>query len=216
MLDLHTHTYFSDGLLGPSELVYRAKHIGYTAIGLTDHGDFSNMELTIKSMLKVAPLLEKEYKITVLPGIELSYVPPRLIAQAVRMARRLGAQLVLVHGETPVENVPPGTNKAAIASGIDILAHPGYINRQDTLSAKKNNVMLEISSRHGHLKGNSHVAALAQKAGAGLVFNTDTHAPGDLIDTNRVNKIIQNAQLSMKDFKTMQGNALKLIKRIRG
>lgn len=216
MLDLHTHTYFSDGLLGPSELVYRAKHIGYTAIGLTDHGDFSNMELTIKSMLKVAPLLEKEYKITVLPGIELSYVPPRLIAQAVRMARRLGAQLVLVHGETPVENVPPGTNKAAIASGIDILAHPGYINRQDTLSAKKNNVMLEISSRHGHLKGNSHVAALAQKADAGLVFNTDTHAPDDLIDSNRVNKIIQNAQLSMKDFKTMQGNALKLIKRIRG
>jgi len=45
----------------------------------------------------------------------------------VRKARRLGAELVVVHGETLVEPVPPGTNRRAIEAGADILAHPGLI-----------------------------------------------------------------------------------------
>jgi histidinol phosphatase-like PHP family hydrolase len=44
MIDLHTHTIFSDGELIPSELVRRAEVKGYTAIGLTDHVDFTNIE----------------------------------------------------------------------------------------------------------------------------------------------------------------------------
>ncbi|MFH1378751.1 MAG: histidinol phosphate phosphatase domain-containing protein [bacterium] len=216
MIDLHTHTYFSDGILGPSELVYRAKCRGYTAIGLTDHGDFSNMELIITSITKAASSLEKEYKIKVIPGIEITYVPPRLISKAVRSARKLGAEIVLVHGETPAEQVPPGTNKAALKGGIDILAHPGFITKEEALLAKKNNVLLEITARKGHSRGNPHVASLAKASGADCAFNTDTHMPEDIIDIQGIKITLKNAKLSMNDFLTMQQNSDKLIKKIRG
>ncbi|MEO0250245.1 MAG: PHP domain-containing protein, partial [candidate division WOR-3 bacterium] len=44
MIDLHTHTFFSDGELVPSELAHRAFEKGYKVIGITDHADASNME----------------------------------------------------------------------------------------------------------------------------------------------------------------------------
>jgi len=40
MIDLHTHSLFSDGELIPSELVSRAAAAGYRAIAITDHGLF--------------------------------------------------------------------------------------------------------------------------------------------------------------------------------
>ena len=43
MIDLHTHTTFSDGELIPSELVRRAEVLGYKAIGITDHADYTNI-----------------------------------------------------------------------------------------------------------------------------------------------------------------------------
>ncbi len=42
MIDLHTHSFFSDGELIPSELIRRAEAIGYKAIAITDHVDSSN------------------------------------------------------------------------------------------------------------------------------------------------------------------------------
>lgn len=213
MIDLHTHTYFSDGILGPSELVYRAKIAGYTAIGLTDHADFSNIGFIIQSIRKVSYILEKEYNIIVIPGIELTYVPPRLIQHGVRMARRLGAEIILVHGESPVEPVPPGTNHAAIISGIDILAHPGFITKDDSILAKKRRVLLEITSRQGHSIGNPHGAHMAKQTGASLIFNTDTHMPEDIITQKGINKILRLAKLNNDDFSIMQDNAIQLIKK---
>ena len=97
MIDLHTHTFFSDGVLIPSELVYRAKVKGYRAIAITDHGDFSNLDLVIPRIRKAAQILSSHYDIIVLPGIELTYVPPELIKRAVKLARKLGAKIVVVH-----------------------------------------------------------------------------------------------------------------------
>ena len=45
MVDLHTHSLLSDGQLLPSELVRRAEVRGYEAIAITDHVDFSNIDL---------------------------------------------------------------------------------------------------------------------------------------------------------------------------
>ncbi|HEY3347739.1 MAG TPA: PHP domain-containing protein, partial [Nitrospirota bacterium] len=47
MIDLHTHTLFSDGVLIPAELVRRAEVKGYEAIGLTDHADSSNIDFIV-------------------------------------------------------------------------------------------------------------------------------------------------------------------------
>jgi len=163
MIDLHTHTFFSDGVLIASELVYRAKVKGYKAIAITDHGDFSNLDFIIPRIKKASKDLSACYGITVLAGIEITYVPPDLISKAVHLSRKLGADIVVIHGETSAETVPEGTNRSAILSGADILAHPGYILEDDVKLAKKLNVCLEITTRRGHSKTNLHVAALAKE-----------------------------------------------------
>jgi putative hydrolase len=211
MIDLHTHSIFSDGVLIPSELVRRALCLGLKAIGITDHGDASNIDFIIPRIVAVAKDLNRVLNIKVIPGIEITHVPPELIAETVKKARSLGSQLVLVHGETIVEPVAQGTNLSAIEAGIDILAHPGLITEKEVLKAKKNHVLLEISARKGHCLSNGHVAMTAMKYGARMVVNTDTHGPGDLIDINMAKKIVLGAGLTEKDFEDMQANASKLI-----
>ncbi len=66
MIDLHTHSLFSDGELIPSELVRRAVMHGYRAIAITDHADFTNVELSLR-MLSKAKYLEEVMDIKVLP-----------------------------------------------------------------------------------------------------------------------------------------------------
>ncbi len=213
MIDLHTHTFFSDGDLIPSELVCRAKNAGYKTIALTDHIDFSNMDFVISRIQRIAFELSECYKIKVIAGCELTYVPPELIKKAVKQARKLGAKIVVVHGESPVEPVPKGTNRAAILSKCDILAHPGYITEEDVKLAKKNNVLLEITTRNGHKTGNLHVAKLAKKIGVKLVLNTDTHQPEDLLNEKKIKEILKEAKLTQSDFAEMQKNAFNLTRR---
>ncbi|MCJ7444912.1 MAG: histidinol phosphate phosphatase domain-containing protein [Methanotrichaceae archaeon] len=195
MIDLHTHTFFSDGELIPSELVRRAQVKGYRAIGLTDHVDFTNIEDVLNSMLK-AKYLESVWDIRVLPGVELTHVPPSKISQIATLARRMGAEVVIVHGETPVEPVMPGTNRAALETGVDILAHPGFLTIEEAELAKENNVCLEITSRAGHNITNGHVVRMAKEARSKMIVNTDAHSPDDLIDADRAVQIAIGAGLT--------------------
>jgi putative hydrolase len=207
MIDLHTHTTFSDGVLIPSELARRAENMGLKAIGLTDHGDSSNIDFIIPRMVTVAQELNSVLEIKVIPGIEITHVPPSLIANVAAKARALGARIIVVHGETIVEPVAPGTNIAALKADIDILAHPGLITEKEALLAKEKGIFLEISARKGHSLTNGHVARLAKKTGAKLVINTDAHAPGDLIDGAMARRIVCGAGLTENDFEIMQKNA---------
>lgn len=202
MIDLHTHTIFSDGELIPSELIRRAEVKGYTAIGLTDHVDFTNIDSVLSSISK-AKYLEDIMNIKVLVGVELTHVPPEKIDSLTTLARRLGAELVVVHGETPVEPVRPGTNLAAIKSSVDILAHPGFLTPEEADLARENNVCLEITSRLGHNITNGHVARLGKVAGAKMMVNTDAHSPNDLIDTQRAIQIAIGAGLTPEEAKKM-------------
>lgn len=169
MIDLHTHTIFSDGSLIPSELVQRARTHGYRAIAITDHGDSSNLDLIIPRIVKVSEELNSIWNIIVIPGIELTHVPIEYMSSLVEEARGLGASLVVVHGQTIVEPVIEGTNRAAIMAQVNILAHPGLIDIKDVILAKEKGVYLEISGRAGHSLSNGHVARLAVNYGAPLV-----------------------------------------------
>ncbi|HPW73447.1 MAG TPA: histidinol phosphate phosphatase domain-containing protein [Methanothrix sp.] len=197
MIDLHTHTTFSDGELIPSELVRRAEIKGYTAIGITDHADYTNIEHIISCVSKVK-YLEGILDIRILPGVELTHVPPKRIAPLADLARKLGAEIVVVHGESPVEPVRPGTNRAALEAGVDILAHPGFITLEEAQMARENGVCLEITARSGHNITNGHVVQMAIQAGAKMVVNTDAHAPGDLIDSERAVQIAFGAGLPLR------------------
>ena len=93
MIDLHTHSLFSDGELIPSELVRRAEAIGYRALALTDHADSSNLDFIVPRIVKVAKELNEAQSVKVVPGVELTHIPPSLMGALVAEARGLGAAL---------------------------------------------------------------------------------------------------------------------------
>jgi histidinol phosphatase-like PHP family hydrolase len=217
MIDLHTHTLMSDGALLPTELARRAEVAGYSAIAITDHADESNLETLVKQALRVSGELARvRGGIRVLPGVELTHIPPVRIPRMVREARRLGAGIVIGHGETLVEPVAPGTNRAYIKAGVDILAHPGLVTASECALAAKNSVSFEITTRKGHSLSNGHVAAMAKKHGVRLVLNNDAHAPGDLTSEDLAERIVLGAGLTIKNYREMRKNAQQLINRIFG
>jgi histidinol phosphatase-like PHP family hydrolase len=213
MIDLHTHTLFSDGELVPSELVRRAVVIGYTAIALTDHADISNLDFIIPRIREACSKINEKKGLIALPGIELTHVHPEDIAELARQARSLGARIIVVHGETIVEPVMPGTNRKALESDIDILAHPGLIGDDDVKLASRNGICLEITARKGHCLTNGHVAKTALKYGARLIVNTDTHAPEDLISLDRAKMTAQGAGLREDEFSRMLDTSRELVKK---
>jgi histidinol phosphatase-like PHP family hydrolase len=213
MIDLHMHSTFSDGELIPSEVVSRALAAGYTQLAITDHADPSNIEFLLERMGEVCARLRGLVRAEVYPGVEITHVPPDLIAPLTELARSRGAKVVVVHGETIVEPVPPGTNLAAIKAGVDILAHPGLISEAEVRLAKKKGVLLEITARKGHSLTNGHVARLAMKTGASLVYNTDSHSPGDFTPWETARRIILGAGLTERDARRMQENARELLAR---
>lgn len=194
--DLHTHTFFSDGELLPSELIRRAQALGYVAIAITDHGDASNLEEIISRLYRFLSEQRDDFPLTVIPSVELTHVPPSRIASLARRAKELGAGLVVVHGETVVEPVTPGTNRAAVeCPDVDILAHPGLMSLEEARLACRFGVNLEISSRKGHALANGLVAQIAREAQAPLVVNTDAHGPEDLMDQSMARVVARGAGL---------------------
>jgi putative hydrolase len=214
MIDLHTHSLFSDGELLPSELIRRFEEMGYSYVAITDHVDSSNLDFVIPRMVEVAKDLNPRQPVRVIPGVEITHVPPILIESLVNKARKLGAEIVLVHGETIVEPVPEGTNKAAILSGVDILAHPGLISREDVELAAKKGVYLEISSRQGHSLTNGHVARLAKDLGARLVLNSDAHCISDLMTRQFAHRVARGSGLGDDALDELLANSRNLVDRI--
>jgi putative hydrolase len=213
MIDLHTHTLFSDGVLVPSELVRRAVMKGYEVIAMTDHADASNLDFTIPRVAAACKELNRRWKITALPGIELTHVPPETFGELTARARALGAVVVVAHGETPVEPVHPGTNRAAIEAKVDILAHPGFLTKEEAALAATNGVFLEITARKGHSLTNGYVARIAEETGARLVIDTDTHEPGDLITDEFAHAVLRGAGIRAESIETIFRNSRELAAR---
>ncbi len=207
MFDLHCHSIFSDGELIPAELLRRVAVMGYEAVAITDHADSSNLDFILPRIRRVAEELNPYSSCRLIPGIEITHVPPPLIPELVKRARDLGAEIVVVHGETPVEPVAPGTNRAAIEAGADILAHPGLITEEEVRLAAEKGVFLEISGRKGHCLGNGHVVRLARKFGAPLVINSDAHAPGDFMSQERAFTVGRGAGLSEEEVQELYEGA---------
>lgn len=210
VVDLHVHTIHSDGQLAPAELARRAFVRGYAVLGLTDHVDQSNLSSALAAALAASRALSGHIGLTLLAGVELTHVPPAQIDAMVQSARDLGAHFVVVHGESPVEPVAPGTNMAALKAGADILAHPGLLTEAEASLAAEKGVFLELSARGGHGFGNGLVANLARKYGAGLLVNSDAHAPGDLMTPDFQKTVALGAGLSLAEYGSVMTAAFKL------
>lgn len=194
--DFHTHTSLSDGSLSPIELIRRALINDYGAIALTDHAATGTMERIISETAEVCALARSYWNILAIPGIELTHVPVQAIAETAKKAKKLGAWIVVVHGETIIEPVEKGTNLAALHSPhVDILAHPGILSLEEAQLAATNGIFLEISARKGHCLTNGHVSSLAQQVGAKLLLNSDAHGEQDLLTAPLADAIIHGTGL---------------------
>ena len=216
MYDFHTHTFLSDGVLSPVELIRRAFVRGYRAMAVTDHVGIGNLEMVLKILVKDCEATSARWDIRVVPGVEITHVPKEDIDMVAKAAKGLGARIVIVHGETVVEPVEPGTNHAAISSSaVDVLAHPGIIDLEDARLAAINGVFLEISARKGHSLANGHVVKMAQQAGALTVLDSDAHEPDDLLTPELTRKVALGAGLSHEEASTLlQSNPESLLNKL--
>jgi len=193
-----------------SELVRRAEEMGYRFIAITDHADRSNLDLIIPRVVRAVEEINRHNRIQAVAGIELTHVPPATIGPLAVEARELGARLVVVHGETIVEPVMAGTNRAGLEADIDILAHPGLLTEEEAALAARRGILLEISGRKGHSFANGHVVRMAQAAGASLVVNSDAHAPGDLLSREMVERIVLGAGLDQTALQQLDPEYIQL------
>lgn len=213
--DFHTHSTLSDGSLSPLELIRRAQVAGYRALAITDHAGPGSLERLARELSRDCVLAREHWGILALPGVELTHLPPDAIAEAARAARRAGARLVVVHGETVSEPVAEGTNLAAITCGqVDILAHPGLITLGEARLAAAKGVFLELSAKPDHALANGHVARMARLAGAALIVNSDNHGL-DFLTPERIRRVILGAGLIREDVEEIADrNPLLLLEKV--
>ncbi len=216
MFDFHCHSIFSDGELIPAELLRRVEVLGYSHVAITDHADHSNLDQIVPRLVEAAEKLNGHCSTALIPGIELTHVPPPLISDLAKKARELGAKVVVCHGETIVEPVKPGTNRAALQADIDILAHPGFITEEEAKMAKERSIFLELSGRKGHSLTNGHVAKMARACGAKLMVNSDGHAPGDFMTRERAWEVARGAGLDEEEVEALFSGVSSWIEEICG
>lgn len=194
--DFHTHTILSDGALLPEELLRRMIVLGYTTVAITDHVGWSNCAAVVDQVARACEQFRHHSPIAAIPGVEITHVPASGIAEVAALAKRSGARLVVVHGETAVEPVEPGTNHAAACCpDVDILAHPGFLTDEDAALAAQNGVYVEISGRKGHSLTNGHVVKTGRRAGVRFLVNSDGHDPSDLMSRDFATKVARGAGL---------------------
>lgn len=157
-------------------------------------------------------------------GIKLMHIPPSLIEKSVLLYRALGIHLIAVHGESISDMVEQGTNFNACLAHIDILYHAGLIDEKCVELAKENNVFLEICSNPKHAYTNAHIAKIAEKYGAKIIFGSgatkleELHSPemqkaiyaGALIYTNNNNELLLKLQTQFFQKGVNYGNLSKM------
>ena len=213
--DFHLHTILSDGSMIASEVARRAEALGHEAIAITDHADKSNLSMLLGGLVKAARDINSFWDIRLLVGVELTHIPHQTIDELARRAKTLGANIVVVHGETPAEPVLRGTNSAAVRSRyVDILAHPGRLTLEDARRAADSGKYAELTAKLGHNETNSHVAAVATEAGLDMLVNTDLHSPSDFITQDRAYEISVESGLSNDlAIKTIRDNPRAILEK---
>ena len=217
ILDFHSHTFLSDGVLSPAELAQRAFAAGYRAIAITDHVGYANYGYVCEALLRECAVVNRETPLTALAGVEITHVAPGALGALAERCKAAGAQVVAVHGETITEPVPPGTNAAAAECGaVDVLAHPGLLTAADARVGKERGLFFELSARKGHSAANGRVARVCREVGAAMIVNSDAHAPGDLLTETLVTNIILGAGLERVQVAEIgQENPAALLERCR-
>ena len=191
--DFHSHTFLTDGQASATDMWREAELLGHRALAVTDHIALEDPTALMDRLRQEARGWEGEPLVT-LVGVEITMVAPRRIAEVAKAARRAGAEIVIVHGETPANPVPRGTNRATVElPDVDILAHPGFISSEEAELAKAHDIILEISGRTMHMVTNGHVVGTALAVGNDLVVDSDAHATDELVPLELAHRLARGA-----------------------
>jgi histidinol phosphatase-like PHP family hydrolase len=197
-IDLHMHTLHIGGELLPLELARRAVILRHEAIAVTDHVDPSNLERTIRENKRAFPMAA-DMDLEMLVGVELTHIPANRIDDMVSKAKKAGAEIIVVHGETissQWRGAPTGPRSTIRTS---IYWPSRFLTMEDAQAAADNGVVLEITSRTSHCYTNGHVVRMARKVDAKIVVNSDAHAPQDLITEERAIQVAMGAGLTQDE-----------------
>ncbi|MCI4347854.1 MAG: histidinol phosphate phosphatase domain-containing protein [Thermoplasmata archaeon] len=191
--DFHSHTFLTDGTSSATDMWQEADVLGHRALAITDHIALEDPVPLLERLRQEAKAWENDALQTLI-GVEVTMVHPRRIPEVVRAARRAGAEVVIVHGETPANPVPPGTNRAVVEmNDVDVLAHPGFITVEEAELAKAHDVVLEVTARRLHLVTNGHVVRTALQVGNDLVVDSDAHATNELVTLDAARIVARGA-----------------------
>lgn len=197
VFDFHTHTTISDGHADAMEMARRCQKNGYAAYVCSDHVDEGTVDARVLEIVVACRRVGDELGIVAIPAVEVTRVAPDRVAKVAARARSLGAQLVVVHGETLGDFPQPGLNLAAArCADVDILGHPGLITEQAAEFARENGIHLEISAAGLHGLCNGHVAKVALEVGAALVLDSDAHRPESLLTPERALQVLAGSGLA--------------------
>lgn len=216
MIDLHVHISpdgRTPGML-PAEALRLAALRGLRGVGLLVRSD-GTLSLSLRHLRERVRHLGLYINVEAWVGVELIHVPPALLPEAVADARKAGAELVLVHGESLADAVAEGTNLAAVEAGADILAHPGLIDAQTAAWAAERGVALEISACPHHCLTNAHVAGMAQRHGCLLAPGGNAHTQEEFLRLPSWDAVCQGAAFSAAQKEQFRGHAAALIKHLR-
>ena len=126
MIDLHTHTTFSDGSLTPTELVEEATALGLTAVAVTDHDTVDGLPEALAAGERLG--------IRVVPGVEINLEHERVTMDLLgyflggRPSEALKAELAELRVYRDERN----------ARILERLAELGYALEADDLAAAEN------------------------------------------------------------------------------
>lgn len=212
--DFHSHTFLTDGRASATDMWREADRLGHKALAVTDHVALDDPQPLLDRLRREASAWDGE-ELTTLVGVEVTMVPPRRIPEVVRAARRAGAEIVIVHGETPANPVPLGTNRAAVElNDVDVLAHPGFLTTKEAELAKAHDVILELSARALHMVTNGHVARTALEVGNDLVVDSDAHATDQLVPSHLARQVARGAGVPESNVtRILRDTPIRLLRR---
>ncbi len=208
LFDFHTHTTISDGAADPLTMARRCRDNGYAAYVCSDHVDEATVHDRVPQIVAACAEVARSLPLAAIPAVEITRVAPGAVARVAVQARRLGAQLVVVHGETLGDRPQPGLNLAAArCPDVDILGHPGLISEEAAAAARETGVHLEITAAPAHAQTNGHVVRIALAEGARLLLDSDAHQPDALLTGPRAEQLLLGSGLRPEQVAAIRAGA---------
>lgn len=146
IFDLHCHTHFSDGVLGPEAVVARAKERGVTVLAITDHDTIAALEIAQKAALDAG--------INLITGIEFSSQwgkggvhivglgvdinSPELIAAVAMQEQAREARALAIADRLSKAGFPGALQGAQAIAGAATLGRPHFAQYLVAIGAVKN------------------------------------------------------------------------------